>query len=142
MATKEGKYAGMAWINPYLYVKDVDRAIDFYKNAFGFEVFRDVNKNEHGVSLHCELSYQGEVVMIGLEAAFGEEVKAPISTGAECPISLYLYCSDVDQLFLRAKEAGAIVIAEPEDQFWGDRMCRLKDPNGYLWSFATYKGDE
>ena len=23
--------------------------------------------------------------------------------------------------------------------FWGDRMCSLRDPEGYLWSFATFQ---
>jgi uncharacterized glyoxalase superfamily protein PhnB len=25
--------------------------------------------------------------------------------------------------------------------FWGDRMVRLRDPDGYLWSFATKVGE-
>lgn len=140
MQTKQCKCPGMSWISPYLYVKDVDASIDFYKKAFGFEVLRDINKNEEGVSVHCECKYQDEVIMLGLEKAFGEDILSPSSSGAPCPISLYLYCEDVDTLFERAKKAGATVLGEPEDQFWGDRMCRLKDPNGYLWSFATYKG--
>lgn len=32
-------------------------------------------------------------------------------------------------------------IAEPEDQFYGDRFGTLKDPFGHVWFIATHKED-
>jgi PhnB protein len=32
-------------------------------------------------------------------------------------------------------------IAEPEDQFYGDRSGTLKDPFGHVWFIATHKED-
>jgi uncharacterized glyoxalase superfamily protein PhnB len=54
---------------------------------------------------------------------------------------LYVYCDDVDKFFARATAAGAKVVAPPTDMFWGDRMCRISDPDGYEWSFATNVAD-
>lgn len=32
-------------------------------------------------------------------------------------------------------------VSAPEDMFWHDRICRLQDPDGYIWCFATYLGE-
>ncbi len=44
---------------------------------------------------------------------------------------------DVDALFARAVAAGAEVVIELADQFWGDRYARLRDPFGHEWSLAS-----
>ena len=36
----------------------------------------------------------------------------------------------------RARAAGAEIIREPEDEFYGDRTYMAKDPEGHVWSFA------
>jgi uncharacterized glyoxalase superfamily protein PhnB len=36
----------------------------------------------------------------------------------------------------RARAAGAVIISEPADQFYGDRAYRARDPEGHIWSFA------
>jgi uncharacterized glyoxalase superfamily protein PhnB len=56
-------------------------------------------------------------------------------------VQLYVYCDDVDALFNRAKAAGAQVVAAPSDMFYGDRVCKLKDPDGFDWYFATNVAD-
>jgi PhnB protein len=56
---------------------------------------------------------------------------------AGTPVTLHLYVSDVDALFARAVEAGAEVMVELADQFWGDRYGRLRDPFGHEWSLAS-----
>ncbi len=132
------KMTGMPWISPYLCVLDIDQAIDFYQRAFGFSVRGDVVKNEEGISVHCELQYQDTVVMLGRQGAWDKDVFAPIFNGVISPISLYVYCENVDEFCLNAEKQGAEILLKPEDTFWGDRMCRLKDLNGYLWSFATH----
>ena len=41
----------------------------------------------------------------------------------------------------QAKAAGAEILNEPEDMFWGDRTVMLRDPDGYKWMFATKVGE-
>jgi uncharacterized glyoxalase superfamily protein PhnB len=43
---------------------------------------------------------------------------------------------DIDAHCLRARDAGARIVAEPEDQFYGDRTYRAKDPEGHMWTFG------
>lgn len=35
-----------------------------------------------------------------------------------------------------APAAGATILTEPEDQFYGDRTYRARDPEGHVWTFA------
>ena len=48
-----------------------------------------------------------------------------------------LFTDDVDAHYRTARDAGAIVIAEPEDQFHGARSYRALDPEGHRFIFAT-----
>jgi PhnB protein len=43
----------------------------------------------------------------------------------------------VDALFGCATAAGAQVVLPPQDMFSGDRLCKLTDPDGHIWNFAT-----
>jgi len=131
----------MPWLSPYLIVQDPESTIEFYRKAFGFEFLADPIKNEDGTIGHAELKYQDAVIMLGKQGAFGGTTKSPANSGVESPVGLYVYVNDVDAFTAKAKKAGAKVTAEPEDQFWGDRMSKIVDPEGYTWTFATNVGE-
>jgi uncharacterized glyoxalase superfamily protein PhnB len=44
---------------------------------------------------------------------------------------------DVDAHYRQARAAGAIVLDEPADQDYGERVYRAIDPEGHRWIFAT-----
>jgi uncharacterized glyoxalase superfamily protein PhnB len=136
MSQRSGKPTDMPWLSPYLTVKDAGAALDFYARAFGF-MTKGAMPGPNGAIQHAAMTYHDAVIMLGPEHAYGGESKAPASTGTCSPVSLCLYSADVDTLFARAREAGATVQLAPEDTFWGDRMCRLTDPDGHIWIFAT-----
>ena len=46
---------------------------------------------------------------------------------------------DVDHLHERAREAGAEVALELIDTDYGSRDFTLRDPEGTLWAFGTYR---
>jgi PhnB protein len=130
------------WLTPYLTVADVEKSLAFYAAAFGFGRGNVVPGPQGGI-MHAEMTWQGKnVIMFAPEsAAAGESpMKAPTHSCLQMPLVLYVYCADVDALTERARQAGATLLAGPEDMFWGDRVVRLRDPDGYLWSFATRVG--
>jgi uncharacterized glyoxalase superfamily protein PhnB len=139
MAEESGRPAGMPWVSPYLVVKDAEAALEFYQRAFGFTK-RDAITGEDGKVVHAEMTWHDAVIMFGPERAYGHPSQSPASLGVNSPMWLYIYCDDVDALFARAVAAGAQPMREPEDSFWGDRFCRLIDPSGHTWSFATFVG--
>ena len=67
-------------------------------------------------------------------------MQAPVTSGAENPIVLYVPCRKVDDVTARARAAGATIASEPEDMFWGERVVRIADPDGYIWCFAAKVG--
>ena len=137
---KDGRMQGMPWITPAFSVKDTKKAIEFYEKAFGFKlVFKMDGPDGMPQHVHMQQECSG-VVMFGLEGAGGCAVRTPANSKVASPVSLYVYCRDVDELYLKAQRAGAQVVKVPEDAFWGDRMCVLRDPDGYDWCFATNLG--
>jgi PhnB protein len=142
MQPKEVLPAEANWLTPYLTVSDAQKSLDFYQRAFGFGPGNVIPGPEGGV-MHAEMTWQGKcVVMFSPEsAASPKPMKTPAHSGIELPLVFYVYCPDVDALTAQARQAGATVLSDPEDMFWGDRMANLRDPDGYLWSFATKVGE-
>ena len=140
MANRPAKPDNMPWLTPHLTVRTLEAAIDFYQRAFGFEC-RFSLPGPDGKLGHAELTFRDAVIMLGPECGYGGTTKAPVSGGFESPVGLFIYCDDVDAMCRRASAAGAKVLQPPTDMFWGDRMCKLTDPDGHVWSFATNVGD-
>jgi PhnB protein len=61
---------------------------------------------------------------------------APLSDGSS-PVVIYLYGEQVDSVIKQAITQGARVLLPAEDQFWGDRVGRIMDPEGHVWNIAS-----
>ncbi len=128
--------AMLSIVSPYITVLNVDRSIEFYQIAFTFAVHEKV-PGEDGVTFHAEMKYREQLLMFGKQGVKGWKTKTPAASGIESPIAMYIYCDDVDKFHAHAVKHGAKSLLAPEDTFWGDRMCRLEDLDGYMWAFAT-----
>jgi uncharacterized glyoxalase superfamily protein PhnB len=135
---RTAKPAYMPWVSPCLTVCDVEKSLAFYQKAFGFQK-REVYPGPDGKIMHAEVTWKDVVIMFGPECDQSPG-KAPVSSGTRSPITLYLYCEDVDAQYARAIAAGARGEMPPQDMFWGDRICQVTDPDGYAWCFATHTG--
>jgi PhnB protein len=123
---------GYTRVTPYLYYKDADAALDFLTGVFGFtEKFKMAD--DGGKTMHAEVELDGSVVMFGRPSA---DYKSPKDIGSHTS-GVYVYVDDVDAHFEHAKEAGATITKETEDQFYGDRSYACEDPEGHQWWFAT-----
>ncbi len=138
MPTRPYKPQGWPQLIPALTVADARKSIEFYKKAFGFQLEGQPLEFE-GKIAHAELKFQDAKIMIGTEGC--NDMKSPKSAGVRPGMSLYLYCENVDAIYERAIKAGAKSEAAPEEMFWGDRTCRVTDPDGYVWWFAKNVAD-
>jgi len=120
-------------------VCDAEKSIEFYRSAFGFELVGEVMKDETGRVQHAGMRLGDAAIMFSPESD-ASPMSPPVTSGAEDSMTLYVYVPDVDALAARAARAGAIVLEQPADQFWGDRIAVFKCPNGYHWTFATHLG--
>ena len=126
----------MPRITPYLYYEDVAAALAWLARAFGFRE-RLRMPGPDGSVMHAEMQLADGVVMMGRP---GPDYRSPKRLG-QVTQSLYVYVDDVNAHFRRAKDAGAKVIEEPADQFYGDRRYAAEDPEGHHWYFAQHVRD-
>jgi PhnB protein len=125
-------------VTPYLIIKGADRALEFYKRAFGAKQ-RMRMAGPHGTVGHAEIEIDGSAVMLADE--FPEMgYRSPQSIGG-AGVSLVLYVTDVDARFNQAVAAGAKPLRPVEDQFYGDRSGTIEDPFGHVWTISTHKED-
>ena len=128
----------MARVNPYLYYNNLEKARNWLAEAFGLTP-RFSMPGEDGALMHVEMTIEDGVVMMG---------KADAEQGAKSPQDLqavtqgiFVYVDDVDAHFTRAKRAGAQIMMEPEEMFWGDRIYSVVDVEGHQWTFAQHIKD-
>jgi len=100
-------------LSPELQVSDLDRSIDFYKRAFGFEVSWCVGKPPE---LACLCRDNAEFTL--------RVVAQPV------PVHFYLTVAGVEASFATALAAGARELVPLEDRWYGMRDGRVSDPDG------------
>ena len=130
---------GFHTVTPTLTIRDVDKAIGFYRRAFGAEErMRFLGPDEKSI-MHAEVKIGDSIIFLSEEhPEMG--CRGPQSFGGT-PVGLYLYVEDADHVFTRAVSAGAKVDMPVADMFWGDRCGQVTDPFGHKWTLATHKAD-
>ena len=126
----------MPRISAYLLYEDVAGALDWLVRAFGFRE-RMRMPGTDGKIMHAEMELADGVIMMGNP---GTDYRNPRQLG-HVTQHLYVYVDDVDAHYERARQAGATILAEPEDQFYGDRRYGAEDPEGHQWYFAQHVRD-
>jgi uncharacterized glyoxalase superfamily protein PhnB len=94
-----------------------------------------VIKDKDGNLGHSEMRFAGGLIYVGSEWA--DHVCSPASVGGKNTQSIHVHIQDgIDAHCERARAAGAVIVREPEDQFYGDRVYMAKDLEGHVWSFG------
>ena len=119
---------GYQAVIPYLLVADAAAQIQFIEKGLGGELMLKMT-NPDGSIGHSEMRVEGCVIMLSQSRAEWKPM----------PCMLYVYVNDVDAVFARAVAAGATVVSEPKDQFYGDRTAGVQDLCGNQWWFGTHK---
>lgn len=115
---------------PYLRVKDAQRAIDFYREAFGARERLRLTEPSGRIG-HAELEIGPAVIMLSEEfPEYG--LLGPHSAGATT-FSLHLHVDDADAMLRRAVELGASQVRPAQDHFYGERSGTVRDPFGHEW---------
>ena len=133
--------AGYHSVTPSFTFKDSQKAIEFYKKAFGAKVL-DLMPSPSGRGImHATMQIGNSILMMGDEMPGSEKCGKSAETLGSSPISLYVYVPDVDAAFKQAVAAGGREIMPVMDMFWGDRVGQIRDPFGYSWMIGTHKQD-
>src|SRR4051812_13196897 len=109
-----------------IFYRDPRAALGFLERAFGFEVAMVIEDPSGGI-VHSEMRFGDSLLMLGPE--FTGDHKSPLSVGGGNTQTIHINIeADADGHCARARSAGFEILAEPEDQFYGQRTYRCRDP--------------
>lgn len=126
---------------PHLVVDGAADAIEFYKKALGATDVMQMPAEDGKRLMHAELLVNGSRVFLMddfpeyREQHGGGKIVGPKTAGVSTFV-LHLDVPNCDAAVKRAVDAGATVMMQPMDAFWGDRYGQVLDPFGHAWSFA------
>jgi uncharacterized glyoxalase superfamily protein PhnB len=128
---------GTPQIIPHLPYEDVATAIDWLERAFGFRESPGARITSPGGEIHTSMRLGAGEIMLGRPGGHGAYSPKTLGTVSQL---LSVYVEDVDRHFERARRAGARIVAELEDKFYGDRVYEALDLEGHRWSFHQHTG--
>jgi uncharacterized glyoxalase superfamily protein PhnB len=123
-------YTGHRYENARAAIAWLARAFDFQE----MEVYADGDQ-----VAHAQLRFGSSVFMTGSARDDAYRMRTPRQLGGRSTHVICGYANDPDAHCARAREAGAEIIDEPEDKPYGARIYVARDPEGYVWSFGTYR---
>lgn len=124
---------------PAICYKDPKAALDWLQQAFGFELTMLIESPDGDVRMmHSEMAVNGRGrIMVGAE--WSDWAKSPQSVNGANTQSVHVDLeTDIDAHCEHARRTGAVIVAEPENQFYGARTYRARDLEGHVWSFAQW----
>ena len=120
---------------PSLRAKDARSLIRFLVDVVGFE--ETAVYGDDDVVQHAQLSWPlGGGIMLG-SARDDPDDAWPIRPGT---FGAYVVTDDPDALCARITAANGHITQDLEDTDYGSRGFTMRDPEGNLWSFGTYRG--
>jgi PhnB protein len=123
---------------PYLRLRGAAEAIEFYKRAFDAQEVCRLSEPSGRIG-HAEIKIGSTVLMLADEHP-EFNILGPQTLGGTT-IALHLHVENVDAVWQQAKAAGATVLRELENQFYGERSGSLRDPFGHEWMLGQHIED-
>lgn len=114
--------------------RDAKAAMEWLEKAFGFELAMLVTDDKGEIG-HCEMRLGDGLIYVGYE--WHDKAKSPAGLDGVNTQGVHVQLTeDIDAHCERARKAGAAILMEPQDQFYGDRTYRARDLEGHIWTFG------
>jgi catechol 2,3-dioxygenase-like lactoylglutathione lyase family enzyme len=118
----------------FVQVHDPDLALAFYRDTLGLEVRKDVaNEGFRWITVGSAAQPDVSIVLTNYLNGSPEDndmIAALIAKGAMNGV--HFQSDDLDAAFEKIRAAGAEIVQEPTEQFWGTRDFAIRDPSGTL----------
>jgi len=124
---------------PGMQYRNAADAIEWLCRVFGFEKHA-VYPGPGNTIMHAELTLGGGMIMLGSvnENAPNRHMKLPTELGGAQTRAVSLIVKDADEVYARARAAGAEMVEVIEDKPFGGRGFACLDPEGHIWHVGTY----
>lgn len=117
-------------------VDDLERALRFYRDGLGLPTEGIIGTEfEQGAVAFFDLQ-SGLKLALWPRASIAHDTNLP--PGIPSPTEFTLghnvsSTAEVDAVMARARGAGAVIVKEAQDAFWGGYAGYFQDPDGHLW---------
>lgn len=120
-----------------LFVKDMSKMIQFYRDVLGF----DIKEDENAVNVY--LVKDGTLFMLygreNFEKMTSKKYEYVKGFNGHSEIALYVDTfEEVDEEYQKAINKGAESVLEPTTEPWGQRTCYIADPEGNLIEIGSF----
>jgi uncharacterized glyoxalase superfamily protein PhnB len=128
-----------ATVVPTVRYRDVDAAVVWLNDAFGFEPHRLLTA-EDGSVRYAELTFGTGMVMVGPveEDGLGKLMVQPGDIGGAETQICYLFVEDAQRQYERVRAAGADIVLDMTEEANEGRGFSCRDPEGHVWVFGSY----
>jgi predicted enzyme related to lactoylglutathione lyase len=123
----ENRSAPPGPIVPRLIYKDVAKAIDWLRGAFGFTERLRTAPEPDGTIHHAQLAVgDGSAILTGQSVANPNEFIPALMVRVE----------NIDEHCARARQFGARILSPPDSKPFGERQYSAEDLEGHRWAFT------
>jgi uncharacterized glyoxalase superfamily protein PhnB len=116
----------MQTVYPVVPIREYGKAKDYYVNQLGFKIDWEIKDGDLPVFL--QVTRDGQSLYLTQNPKDGEP-----------PVSVYLYVPDVDAWCGVTQKLGMDAEEPPDEQPWGNREARYRDPFGNWLTVASRK---
>ena len=118
----------------FVLVHDPDQALSFYRDTLGLELRNDVAREQfRWITVGAPAQPDVAIVLTNYlngSPADQDALTALLAKGALNGV--HFHSDDLDATFAAVRDAGAEIVQEPTEQFWGTRDFAVRDPSGNL----------
>lgn len=130
--------AALHTITAHIVVPEASAGAAWYGRAFGTEERSRVTLPDGKVMTLVLRLGDAELHLASEFPDFG--IVSPLRIGGTATI-LQIAVADADAAWKQALDAGAEVVHDLTDQFWGERDGQVQDPFGHRWNIAQHLRD-
>jgi len=117
-------------------VDDLEESLQFYRNGLGLETQGIIGTEfEYGAVAFFDLQ-AGLRLAIWPRESIAHDSGIPVGPSSPTELTLGHNVSskaEVDTVMRQASRAGAVIVKDARDTFWGGYAGYFQDPNGHLW---------
>jgi catechol 2,3-dioxygenase-like lactoylglutathione lyase family enzyme len=118
----------------FVIVHDPDEALTFYRDTLGLELRNDVaNEGFRWITVGAPSQPGINIVLTNYLNGSPADVEAVSQLVAKGALNgVHFHTGDLDGTFAKVRDAGAEIVQEPTEQFWGTKDFAVRDPSGNM----------